>query len=221
MTMKEAMRRRHTVRRYTDEPISANLIKELSGRIAQNNRTYGLNLTLVTGNCEGLGSMARVLLARGVNNYIILAGPDALDLDERLGYCGADMIIYAQTLGLNTWWVGGMFSKKGAQRNLSALSVKVNGVIVVGFGATQGVPHKSKTAAMISHYEGRAPQWFTDGVEALLYAPTALNKQPFMVRGKGNQVSISCGSGHFAGMDCGIGKYHFELGAGKEYFTWA
>ena len=36
----------------------------------------------------------------------------------------------------------------------------------------------TKTAAEISRYNGTAPQWFTDGVDALLCAPTALNKHP-------------------------------------------
>lgn len=60
-----------------------------------------------------------------------------------------------------------------------------------------------------------------DGVEALLLAPTALNKQAFTVRGDGNKVYLTCDSGHFAGIDLGIGKYHFEVGAGKDNFEWA
>ena len=121
---------------------------------------------------------------------------------------------------MNTWWVGGMFSGKGAMKHLETKDVRVNGVIAIGYGQTQGVPHKSKTAAEISQYNGAAPQWFLDGVEALLCAPTALNKQPYMVRGDGDRVSLTAGEGHFAGIDLGIGKYHFEVGAGKDNFQW-
>lgn len=220
MIMKDAIKTRHTVRKYTDKAIPASIIELLNARIAENNKTHGLNMALVVGNSDGLSAMAKVLLAKGVNNYIILAGSDTPDLDERLGYCGADIILYAQTLGLNTWWVGGIFNKKGAEKNLGVHSARVNGIIAIGYGATQGVPHKSKTAAEISRYNGTAPQWFADGVDALLYAPTALNKQAYMVKGDGNKVSITCDSGHFAGIDLGIGKYHFEVGAGKENFEW-
>ena len=221
MTIKEAVKERHMVRKYMDKTIPANLVELLNARIAENNKNYGLNLTLVTGNGDGLGGMAKLFLARGVNNYIILAGTDAPDLDEKLGYCGSDVILYAQTLGLNTWWVGGMFSKKGAERNMGTDSARVNGIIAVGYGQTQGTPHKSKTADEISQYNGAAPQWFLDGIDALLCAPTAMNKQAYMVKGDGNKVSITCNSGHFAGIDLGIGKYHFEAGAGKENFQWA
>ncbi|WP_442911445.1 nitroreductase family protein [Lachnotalea sp. AF33-28] len=51
--------------------------------------------------------------------------------------------------------------------------------------------------------------------------PAALNKRAYMVKGDGNKVAITCDSGHFAGIDLGIGKYHFEVGAGKENFEWA
>ena len=53
-----------------------------------------------------------------------------------------------------------------------------------------------------------------------VYAPTALNKQPYMVKGDVRKVTITAGEGHFSGIDLGIGKYHFEVGAGKENFDW-
>ena len=220
MTMKEAITERHMVRQYTTKAIPADIVELLHKRIAENNETYHLNFALVVGNSDGIGGMAKLLLSKTVNNYIVLAGKDTPGLDEKLGYCGADLILYAQTLGLNTWWVGGMFNGKGALKNLSNKDVRVNGVIAIGYGQTQGVPHKSKTAAEISEYSGDAPQWFVDGVNALLYAPTALNKQPYVVKGRGNKVHISAGDGHFSGVDLGIGKYHFEVGAGKENFEW-
>ena len=220
MTIKEAIKERHMVRQYTDKTIPTDIVGSLNARIAENNKKYNLHLALVVGNSDGIGSMAKLLLSKTVNNYIVLAGVDAPNLDEKLGYCGADLILYAQTLGLNTWWVGGMFNGKGALKNLNNKNVRVNGVIAIGYGKTQGVPHRSKTAAEISRYNGKTPQWFADGVDALLYAPTALNKQPYVVSGDGNKVSISAGNGHFSGIDLGIGKYHFEVGAGKENFEW-
>lgn len=219
MTIQEAVEKRHMVRQYQDKEIPADLVKLLRARIAGNNEKYGLHLALAVGNSDGIGGMAK-LFSKSVNNYIVLAGANTPELDEKLGYCGADLILYAQTLGLNTWWVGGMFNGKGALKNLGSKDVRVNGVIAIGYGRTQGVPHKSKTAAQISEYNGDPPQWFTDGVNALLCAPTALNKQPYTVKGDGKKVSLWAGDGRFSGIDLGIGKYHFEVGAGKENFTW-
>lgn len=220
MTIQEAIKQRHTVRKYTNKKIPTEFVELLNARLEENNKAYGLNLKLIVGNSDGIAGIAKALLAKGVNNYFVLAGMETTNLDEKLGYCGADLILYAQTLGLNTWWVGGTFNGKGAKKNLDNQNVQVKGVIAVGYGQSQGVQHKMKTASDISSYNGEAPRWFKDGVDALLHAPTALNKMAFTVKGDGNKVSITCDSGRFADIDLGIGKYHFEAGAGKENFEW-
>lgn len=221
MTLEEAMRTRHTVRRYTDRKLPGDVLEQLRDRIRDNNGKYGLAMTLVTENTEAFGPALRLFLAKGVRNYLVLAGRDTPGLDENIGYCGADIMLFAQTLGLNSWWVGGTYSRKGVQKNAAPEAEKILGLIALGYGAAQGVPHKSKRAEEIAAYEGPAPEWFTKGTEALLLAPTALNKQAFTLRGEGRRVSLTCDNGVFSGVDLGIGKYHFELGAGRENFDWA
>jgi len=88
-------------------------------------------MKLITGNADGLNRLGKLAL-KGVNNYIILAGKDTPDLDEKLGYAGADVALYAQTIGLNTWWNGGMYSAKGVRRNLSETDDRINGIIAIG-----------------------------------------------------------------------------------------
>ena len=220
MTIKEAIYERHTVRKYTGKAIPAETAALLNSRVAENNSKFNLAIKLVTGNSEGIMGAAKLLLGQGVNNYFILAGEDTPGLDEKLGYCGADLILYAQTLGLNTWWIGGMVSKKGAEKNLGKKNLPIGSVIAVGYGKTQGTRHKSKQPEQISSYTGEEPEWFKAGVDAVLHAPTALNRQSFTITGKGNKVSIGYAKGPFSGIDLGIGKYHFETGAGKDNFEW-
>ena len=216
MDMKEAMKARHMVRKYTDRAIPADIVDKLNKRVRMNNELHGLSISLMTNDKTAVPGVVRLILAKGVNNFFIMAGPDGAD--ELCGYSGADLMLYAQTLGLNTWWVGGTYNRKGAQEKSEG--AKPVGVIAVGYGQTQGVPHKTKTAEQVSSYDGEAPQWFKDGIEAALLAPTALAKQAFTIRGKGNKVSISCDNGIFTGVDTGLVKYHFELGAGKDNFEW-
>ena len=94
MTIKEAIKQRHMVRKYTDKPIPSNLVELLNARIAENNTTHGLNMKLVIGNSDGIGGMAKMLLTKTVHSYIVLAGKENSDLDEKLGYCGADLCLY-------------------------------------------------------------------------------------------------------------------------------
>ena len=218
MDLKEAMEQRHMVRRYTDRPIPAELVKQLNDRTAKMNEAYGTSITLKTEDTRAFNALIKLILAKGVRNYFIMAGKDTPDLDERLGYCGAELMLYAQTLGLNTWWVGGTFNRK-LMTEISS-GIRVVGVIAVGYGQNQGVPHKSKTAEQVSRYDGDAPEWFRQGINGALLAPTALAKQAFMITGSGEKVSVKCDNGIFTGVDTGLVKYHFELGAGKHNFEW-
>lgn len=218
MDFKEAMQKRHMVRKYTDKPLSEELIKKLNERIEINNKNYNLNMKLMINNNKGVSSIMKLIMAKGVNNFIILAGDNVEKLDEKLGYSGADIMLYAQTLGLNTWWVGGTFNRSVSQY---VDNKKVTGIIAIGYGQTQGTPHKSKIVEDVSKYSGKIiPAWFVSGVDAALLAPTALNKQDFMIIGNGNKVKIECENGIFTGSNVGLIKYHFELGAGKENFEW-
>jgi len=58
-----------------------------------------------------LDSLAKYGRFRNVTNYFVIAGKTADDLDERAGYYGEHLVLLAQTLGLNTCWVGLSYSK--------------------------------------------------------------------------------------------------------------
>ena len=219
MTLQEAMSARHMVRKYEDRPLPPATLEQLQARIADNNSRHNLAIRLVTNDGGALPSLLKWTVAKGVTNYLIMAGTDAPDLGERLGYAGADIMLYAQTIGLNTWWASGTINFGHVGKLAEGL--KVHGIVAVGFGQTQGVPHKSKTAGEVSTYhDGEAPQWFKTGVVAALMAPTALNRQAFTVEGRGREVALSYKPGPFSGVDLGLVKYHFELGAGAENYDW-
>ena len=60
-------------------------------------------------------------------------------------------------------------------------------------------------------------------MEAALLAPTAVNQQKFrLILHDGNKVEAKTlfSVVGYTAIDLGIAKYHFELAAGKENFTW-
>ncbi len=218
MTILEAVKTRHVVRNYIDKPISIEIIGLLNARISENNKNYDLAIQLVVNDESAFTTVTKLIRAKGIKNYLILAGNDTPDLDEKLGYSGADLMLYAQTLGLNTWWVGDTFNRKTI--NKVAKGEKVIGIIAVGYGVSQGVPHKTKNPNEVSLYINKAPEWFKNGVSAALFSPTAYNKQKFMIKGSEYKVSLICTNGVFSGVELGLLKYHFEVGAGKKNFEW-
>lgn len=217
--MIKAISTRHKVTRYTDKPLPTDVINALNKRISDINDSTGyLKLKLMLNDTKGLATFFKIFMSKGVKNYIILSGKDSVDLDEKLGYYGMDIMLYAQSLGLNTWWVGDTYNKKSTQKEMS--DYKVIGIIVFGYGAHNGKPHKSKSTSEVSSYNGDAPKWFKSGVNACLLAPTAMNKQAFFINGNGDKVTLSCNNGNYSHVHKGILKYSFELAAGRDNFKW-
>ena len=229
MTLLEAIQARHSVRYYKQQPMSDDDARALQEKIDKVNREGRLHIQLIRNEPKAfLGPFARYGKFRGVTDYLVMAGVKAEDLDERIGYYGEQLVLFAQTIGLNTCWVGLSYTKIPGTYVLNEGEV-IQAYIAIGYGETQGVTHKIKRIDQVSNVTDLTPGWFRRGVEAALLAPTAINQQKFSFEylpaadGKPAQVVAKR---HFSlvgytQMDLGIAKYHFEVGAGTENFQWA
>ena len=228
MTLQEAIELRHSVRAYKEQPLTEDVVKVLKERIAHLNQEGNLHVQLILNEPKAfLGPFAKYGKFRGVSNYLVMAGQKADDLDERVGYYGEQLVLLAQTLGLNTCWVGLSYTKIPGTYVLNE-GEKIACYIALGYGETQGVTHKIKTIEQVSNVSDNTPLWFRKGVEAALLAPTAVNQQKFSFEYLGlkdgkHQVLAHKGFSMigYTQMDLGIAKYHFEIGAGKDNFKWA
>lgn len=220
MSITEAMKARHSVRRYKNQPINAETISALQSEIDACNKESGLHIQLVTSEPKAFdGFMAHYGKFSGVTNHIAIIGKKDPALDEKCGYFGERLVLKAQELSLNTCWVAMTYSKIKTAFTVGQ-GEKLCVVIALGYGETQGVPHKSKSISEVSKSEGTMPDWFKSGMEAALLAPTAMNQQKFLFTLNGGKVSAKAGMGFYTKLDLGIVKYHFEIGAGKENFEW-
>lgn len=216
MDLQTAMRERHSVRRYLDRPIGDGIREELDAVIGECNVGSGLHIQLVENEPKAFeGFWAHYGKFSGVTNYVALIGKKGDD--EKIGYNGEKIALAAQALGLNSCWVALTYKKIPSAFTLNE-GEKLFCVLALGYGETQGVPHRGKTFARVASVHGGSPQWFQDGVNAALLAPTAMNQQKFTFTLKGDAVSVKAGLGFYAKVDLGIVKYHFELGSGKEKY---
>lgn len=214
MDISEAIKERHSVRAYTDKKIEGEVLFALENKIAEINGESGLNVQLVLNEEKAFGGrMARYGKFSGVKNYIAMVGKKGADLSEKVGYYGQKLVLSAQTLGLNTCWVALTYKKVKTAYKVGE-GEKLLLVIAIGYGATQGVPHKSKSINAVSNAGENSPEWFVNGVRAALLAPTATNQQKFFFTLKDGEVTAKPGLGFYAKVDLGIVKYHFELGSG-------
>ena len=220
MDIYEAMRARHSVRAYEQKEIEGEIKDMLEDKIAELNGRSGLHIQLITHEPKAFDSpMAHYGKFSGVTDYIAMIGKKDDELEEKCGYYGEKLVLFAQQLGLNTCWVAVSYKKIKTAYMLDA-GEKLCMVIAIGYGKTQGVPHKSKAPSEVTDM-GDVPEWFKKGVEAALLAPTAVNQQKFFFSLDNGRVSARAGMGFYSKIDLGIAKCHFELGAGKENFNWA
>lgn len=227
MTLTEAIHSRHSVRRYKDTPLPADVIETLLQKISEVNAEGGLHIQLVTDEPKAFKSILNYGTFSGVNNYFVVAGKKADGLDERAGYYGEQLVLFAQQLGLNTCWAGLTYQKVSGTYALNE-GEKIVCYIALGYGETQGTERKHKSIREISNASDLTPKWFNTGVEAALLAPTAVNQQKFFIEyvgiKEGNKHKVSAKSTFsmigYTKFDLGIIKLHFEIGAGKDNFYW-
>lgn len=227
MTQIEAIRARHSVRRYRPEAIPGETIAALREEIEKANAEGRLHVQLVTGEPKAFSGPMSYGSFSGVRNYLVMAGEKADDLDERIGYYGERLVLLAQQLGLNSCWAGLSYRKIAGTYSLEK-DEKIACYIAIGYGQTQGIQHKSKDIREISNTSDLTPEWFRRGVEAAALAPTAVNQQKFRIEYEGRKgnslpyVSIKPRRSLFGytRVDMGIARLHFEIGVGKENFVW-
>lgn len=215
MNDKEAILVRHSVRNYKPDRIEPEKVLMIKERILELNEEGDLHLQFI----EDAGNTYNRLLNRAMGlgsapSVIACVGKNDDDLEQRIGYYGEKLVLFAQMLGLNTCWAG-TFNKK----NLGATVNDGERLVIsiaIGYGADQGRERKSKDLSQVSEAIGNRPDWFEEGVRMALLAPTAINQQRFLIRlNEDESVMFVDKGGPFSRVDLGIVKCHFEIGANR------
>ncbi|MCD8308616.1 MAG: nitroreductase [Clostridia bacterium] len=223
MDIMEAIKQRHSIRKYEDKPIESGKIVALNALIEECNKEGGLNIQLVTNEEKAFGGMMSKMCGfAGAKNYLAMVGKDDAETAEKLGYYGEKIVLEAQMMGLSTCWAAGAFKKVKNAFTLGDGEKAACG-IAIGYGAEEGKPHKNKDIKEVAEGDN-LPDWFMNGIDAALLAPTGMNMQNFkftLVETNGKcGVRAEKNGGMFGDVNLGIAKYHFEIAAGKENFNW-
>jgi nitroreductase len=223
MELLDAIRNRHAVRRFKDQPIDEATADAIKKTIERCNEESGLHIQLVLDEPKAFSNkLVTYGQFSGVRNYLVMVGPKGPEWEEKIGYYGEKIVIFAQTIDLNSCWVGLTYKKIPGAFTLREGEV-IHCVIALGYGVDQGKQHPLKSLDRFFEADGEIPEWFANGLEAAVLAPTAVNQQKFkFILHPGNRVEAKIlpsllGYTH---IDLGIAKYHFELAAGADNFGW-
>ncbi|MBQ1548238.1 MAG: nitroreductase [Lachnospiraceae bacterium] len=212
----ETIKNRHSVRNYKPDKIVPDKVQQINEKIAELNAEGNLHFQLI----EDVGKTYNKLVNRTMGlssapSVIACVGPDDDTVEQRIGYYGEKLVLFAQEIGLNTCWAG-IFNRNNIDAEIKDGERLVIS-IAIGYGKDSGKPRKSKTPEQVTEVKGEKPDWFVKGVEMALLAPTAINQQKFMIRlNEDETVDFIDKGGMFSQVDLGIVKCHFEIGAGKE-----
>ena len=210
----DVIRQRRSIRVYNDAAIDPAKRRLLREYIAQCNNESGLNMQIVFDEANCLNALpARYTDFSGATNYIACIGKDSEGLLEKTGFYGEQIVLYAQSIGLNTCWVGSTYI-----RSLCSISTKRDEklvcIISIGYGDERVPQRQNHSLSEISNCTDTSPQWFKAGVEAALLAPASEKNPDVFFTLKGEDVSCHCSGGQFAKVDMGIAKCHFSAASG-------
>jgi len=208
------MAARHSVRQYTDQIIEQDKRDILNELAAGLNEESGMHIQIMYDEPKCFRSLlSHYGIISGCTDYICLIGKKDNSLEEKSGYYGELLVLKAQELGLNTCWVGLTHGKSAAKVEKGE---KLAILIALGYGKTQGVPHKNKPLSKVSDLTSDSPDWYKAGMKAVMLAPTAINQQSFRFTLQDDTVKAVATGGPFSRVDLGIVKCHFELASGHK-----
>lgn len=218
MTALEAIKSRHAVRSFLDKPLDENAVQILQEEIKKCNEESGFNIQLVLNEPNAFqAEKPHYGQFKNCRNYLAIVGPKGED--EKAGYYGERIVIKAQELGINSCWVAFTY-KSGLAEDTKQSGEKRYLVVALGYGETNGNPHNSKSISDVSNYKEDDPEWFKEGIESALLAPTSMNQQKFKFLLENGKVTAKPGIGFYTKIDLGIAKYNFEIGSGKGKEIW-
>jgi len=237
MTLLETISARHSVRRYTSQPLAPDVVKALNAKITECNKQGNLHIQLVQNEPKAFKGILAYGSFSGVTDYLVVTGSKedadvaelgkSISLDLRAGYYGEQLVLFAETLGLNTCWVGLSYHKVANTFTL-AEGEKLVCYIALGYGMGQYHKHKIKGINEVSNASASTPDWFQKGIEAALLAPTAVNQQKFHFEyisptaGQKPKIKVSTGFSiiGYTKIDLGIAMCHFSIAAAPNNFDW-
>lgn len=235
----ELIRKRRSVRTFDGEGLRTEDMEKLSAFMAELKNPYGIPVE-----CKLLDARQQTLkcpVVSGTDLYVGAKAKRVPHIEEAFGYSFEMLVLYAQSLGIGTVWVGGTMDraafeqameldedemmpcmsplgysagKMSIKESLMRKGIKAdsrNPFETMFFDGAFGVPLMSEKAGSLAH-----------PLEMVRWAPSAVNKQPWRVVLKENAVHfylkhtkgfVSEAAGDMQKIDMGIALCHFALAA--------
>jgi len=235
----EVVRARRSVRTFEDTPLSAEHIEKLSAFMREAANPFGeaVEFRLLDAAEHGLSSPVVV------GSSLYFAGKIARSpmADVAFGYSFESVVLYAQSLGIGTVWIGGTFNRDDFERAVEKgegelmpcasplgypakkMSIRES-MMRKGVGADSRVPFETLffSGSFDVPLDKKKAGALAEPLELVRLAPSAVNRQPWRVVVGDDMVHFYLKrakgftpnpAGDMQRVDLGIALCHFALGA--------
>ncbi len=234
MTPLQLLQQRHSVRAFTEDPLTMEHVKKLKSLLTMiNTHQQGLKFQLITDDPDPLAGFSKSYgVFTNPRNYVAAvvdtAAPDVL---ERAGYYAEQFVIKAVELGIGTCFVGGTYNEQKVKAQLRA-GEKILFLILLGYPLNKTKLLARMMAKMVHRKVMTFEQFFEPqseahtaisenpilqvGLEAVACAPSALNKRPVRVfidsAGENKEICAKVDDSNPKNLiDLGIAKYNYNF----------
>lgn len=198
MDIMDIIKSRKSVRTFDGTKISKNDMKKLCDYIRTIENPYGIPVKFVMLDKEKYGLSSPVI--EGEDIYIAAKVPKVNHCEEAFGYSFEKMILYAWSLGIGTTWIGGTLNRKLFEDAADTADDEFMMIVTpLGYPSkTQSeVDSKLRNSVRGDERFDSSELFFDkdfsnpledadDFLEAVRWAPSAANRQPWRVVKDGN-----------------------------------
>ena len=235
----ELIRSRRSVRTFDGKDLRAEDLNKLTAFMAELKNPYGIPVE-----CKLLDARQQTLkcpVVSGTDLYVGAKAKRVPHIEEAFGYSFEMLVLYAQSLGIGTVWVGGTMDRAAFEQAMALEEDEMMPCMSpLGYPAEKmsfkesmmrkGIKADSRNSFETFVYDGAFGVPLTPEkagslahpLEMVRLAPSAVNKQPWRVVRKENTVHfylkhskgfVSEAAGDMQKIDMGIALCHFALAA--------
>ena len=237
--IQELVRDRRSVRTFDGREVSAEDLEKLSSFMSKTDNPYEIPVEFKLLNAKEQKLPCPVV--SGTNLYVGVKAKRVPHIEEAVGYSMEKLVLYAQSLGIGTVWIGGTMDRAAFERAIglgedeimpcvSPLGYPAKKMSVKESLMRKGVKANSRLPFEELFFDGTFDVPLTEAkagrlagmLEMVRWAPSAVNKQPWRVVAdqnaahfylKRNKGFISDAVGDMQKIDLGIALCHFALAA--------
>ena len=242
--IEELVKGRRSVRTYDGREISRPDLEKLSAFMDRIENPYGIPVEFQL--LDGKKQKLKCPVISGTDLFIGAKVPHVSHMEEAVGYSFETLVLYAQSLGIGTVWVGGTMDRPAFERAMSlAENERMPCMSPIGYPAQKmsikeslmrkGVKADVRDPFVTLFFDGTFNTPLTPDkanalaqpLEMVRWAPSAVNKQPWRVVVTENMAHfylkhtkgfISDAVGDMQKVDLGIALCHFALAAKESGF---